>query len=204
MFGPFSTICSPIRRYSNRVRRTFMVKSFGLDDQVMVVTLFLFTAYLACQLGGAVHGSGQLRRDLTDEAAQTALRYWFLCEVFYTLSTSLLKIAVGLFLLRITTHAIHIWIIRIIMIVAAFLGIAYTLLVIFQCNPISFWWDLDPNSNGRCLSANLVVIFTYAVSGLNSFADWTFGILPIFIVKDLQMKKRAKVVVSGIIGLAAM
>jgi hypothetical protein len=42
------------------------------------------------------------------------------------------------------------------------------------------------------------------VSGLNSFADWTFGILPIFIVKDLQMKKRAKVVVSAIIGLAAM
>jgi hypothetical protein len=181
-----------------------MVKSFGLDDQVMVVTLLLFTAYLACQLGGAVHGSGQRRENLTDEAAQTALRFWFLCEVFYTLSTSLLKIAVGLFLLRITINPIHVWIIRIIMIVAAFLGTAYTLLVLFQCNPVSYWWDLDPNHNGRCLSANLVVIFTYAVSGLNSFADWTFGILPIFIVKDLQMKKRAKVVVSGIIGLAAM
>ncbi|KAL5116247.1 hypothetical protein ACEQ8H_005805 [Pleosporales sp. CAS-2024a] len=184
--------------------RTSLVKSFGVDDQLMLITLFLFTAYLACQLGGAVHGSGQRREQLTDEAAQTALRYWFLCEVFYTMSTSLLKIAVGFFLLRITTNKIHIWIIRIIMIVAGFLGTAYTLLVLFQCKPISYWWDLSPNAKGQCLSANLVVIFTYAVSGLNSFADWTFGLLPILIVKDLQMKRKAKVIVSSIIGLAAI
>jgi hypothetical protein len=182
----------------------FMVKSFGLDDQLMVATLFLFTAYLICQLGGAVHGSGRRRETLTDDEAQTALHYWFMCEVFYTMSTSLLKIAVGFFLLRITIVPLHIWIIRIIMIVAAFLGTAYTLLVLFQCRPISQWWDLSPDANGTCLSASLVVIFTYIVSGLNSFADWTFGILPIFIVKDLQMKKRAKVIVSSVIGLAAM
>jgi hypothetical protein len=181
-----------------------MVKSFGLDDQIMVATTLLFTIYLICQMGGAVYGSGQKRENITDADAQTALRYWFLCEVFYTMSTSLLKITVGFFLLRITTNFYHIWIIRIIMMVAAFLGVAYTLLVLFQCNPIRFWWDLTPGAKGTCLSANLVVIFTYAVSGLNSFADWTFGILPIFIVKDLQMKMRAKVIVSGIIGLAAM
>jgi len=168
------------------------------------MTTVFFTIYLICQIGGAVYGSGQRRENLTDDDAQTAMRYWFLCEVFYTLSTSVLKIAVGLFLLRITTSFWHIWIIRIIMAVAAFLGVAYTLLVIFQCNPISFWWDLRPDASGKCLSANLVVIFTYAVSGLNSFADWTFGILPIFIVKDLQMKRKAKIIVSGIIGLAAM
>jgi hypothetical protein len=90
------------------------------------------------------------------------------------------------------------------MIISAFVGTAYTLLVLFQCKPVSFWWDLNPEGEGQCLSASLVVIFTYIVSGLNSFADWTFGLLPIFIVKDLQMKKRAKVIVSSVIGLAAM
>jgi hypothetical protein len=181
-----------------------MVKSFGLDDQLMVLTLFFFTAYLTCQLGGAVYGSGQQRENLTQDNAQAALRYWFFCEVFYTISTSLLKIAVGFFLLRITIVKLHIWIIRAIMIISAFVGTAYTLLVLFQCKPVSFWWDLNPEGEGQCLSASLVVIFTYIVSGLNSFADWTFGLLPIFIVKDLQMKKRAKVIVSSVIGLAAM
>jgi hypothetical protein len=61
------------------------VKSFGLDDQLMVVTLLLYTVYLACQFGGAVYGTGQRRENLTDADAQTALRFWFLCEVFYTM-----------------------------------------------------------------------------------------------------------------------
>lgn len=191
-------------KWTNTNIRTFLVKGFGLDDKMMVVTLAFFTAYLACQLGGAIHGSGARRENLTDEQAQTALRYWFFCEVFYTIATSVFKIAVGLFLLRITIVPLHIWIIRFIMAVAAVVGVAYTLLVLFQCRPISFWWDLDPNHTGTCLSASLVMYFTYVVSALNSVADWTFGLLPIFVVKDLQMKRRVKVIVSAIIGLAAM
>ena len=80
----------------------------------------------------------------------------------------------------------------------------YTALVIFQCKPISYWWDLDPTHEGKCLSASLVMIFTFVVSGLNAFADWCFAILPVLIVKDLQMKKRMKFIVSGVISLAAM
>src|SRR5690242_5362083 len=130
--------------------RTVFVKGFGLDDKMMVVTLVFFTIYLACQIGAAVHGSGQHRENITDDSAETALRFWFFCEVFYTISTSVFKIAIGLFLLRITIHPIHIWIIRIIMAIAAVVGVAYTLLVIFQCNPIHFWWDLDPTHTGTC------------------------------------------------------
>jgi hypothetical protein len=181
-----------------------MVKGFGLDDQVMVVTLCFFTVYLACQIGGAVHGTGQHREALTDANAQIALSYWFLCEIFYTISTSMLKIAVGFFLLRITIVPYQVWIVRIIMVVSGIVGTTYTFLVIFQCDPISFWWDLDPTHTGTCLSPAFVTNFTYVVSGLNSFADWTFGILPILIVKDLQMKRRVKVVVSSVIALAAM
>ncbi|KAJ4358778.1 uncharacterized protein N0V89_003362 [Didymosphaeria variabile] len=166
-----------------------IVKGFGLDDKLMVVTLAFFTAYLACQLGGAAHGTGQHRSALTDEQAQTALHFWYFCEIFYTISTCLLKLAVGFFLLRITVHKWHIWIIRLIMAVAGFLGIGYTALVIFQCKPISYWWDLDPTHEGKMPGR-----LTY----------WTFGILPVLIVKDLQMKKRMKVVVSGVIGLAAI
>lgn len=171
---------------------------------MMIVTLVFYTAYLVCQLGGAIHGSGAHRAHLTDEQAQTALRFWFFCEVFYTISTSIFKIAVGLFLLRITIVPLHIWIIRLIMGIAVVVGVAYTSLVLLQCKPISYWWDLNPDHTGTCISASLIMYLTYAVSALNSIADWTFGILPIFVVKDLQMKRRVKVIVSGIIGLAAM
>lgn len=192
------------KRQTNEINRTVLVKAFGADDKVMVLTLCFFTCYLGCQLGGAFHGTGQHRENLTDENAQTALKYWFFCEVFYTITTSIFKIAIGLFLLRITIVPIHIWIIRTIMAVSVVVGLAFTILVIFQCKPVSYWWDLDPTHTGTCLSASMIMSFTYVVSALNSVADWTFGILPIFVVKDLQMKRRAKIIISGVIGLAAM
>ncbi|PVH93122.1 hypothetical protein DM02DRAFT_249370 [Periconia macrospinosa] len=184
--------------------RAIVVKAFGLDDAVMLTTLFTFTAYLTCQIGGAVHGTGKRRKLLTDESAQTALHFWFFCEIFYTISTSLLKIAVGLFLLRIAVKRLHIWIIWTIMVIAGLVGTTYTMVVIFQCRPISYWWTLDPTAHGSCIPATLIMNFTFSVSALNSFADWTFGLLPILIIKDLQMKRRVKIVVSGVIALAAI
>ena len=77
------------------------------------------------------HRTGQHRANITDASAQIALRYWFFCEVFYTITTSIFKIAIGLFLLRITIVPVHIWIIRAIMAIAAVVGVAYTSLVIF-------------------------------------------------------------------------
>jgi hypothetical protein len=181
-----------------------MVKGFGIDDYTMLVTLLFFTGYLVSQIGGAVHGSGVRRIHLTDAQAETALHFWFFCEIFYTLSTCMLKISVGFFLLRITIVPLHIWIIRLIMVVSGVVGIAYTSVVIFQCKPISFWWDLDPTHPGTCLSPTLVMNFTFVVSGLNAFADWVFAMLPVLIVQGLHMKKRMKVVVASVIALAAM
>lgn len=181
-----------------------MIKAFGKDDIAMMVTLFLFTAYAACQLGGVAHGTGKHRDLLTDANAQIALRYWFFCELFYTLSTSALKIAIGYFLLRIAVKPLHVWTIRLIMICSATFGSAYFLIVLFQCKPISYWWDLDPNHNGKCLSPSLMTDTTYVISALNSVADWVFGLLPVFIIKDLQMKRSIKIIVTTILGFAAV
>jgi hypothetical protein len=53
---------------------------------------------------------------------------------------------------------------------------------------------------GWCFTNDTVVAVTFASSGLNMIADWTFGLIPIFIVKDLQMPKKQKRLVAGILG----
>lgn len=53
--------------------RAGLLKSFGLDDILMVVTLLLFTAYLICQLGGLAHGTGRHMVDLEPDQARIAL-----------------------------------------------------------------------------------------------------------------------------------
>ena len=170
----------------------------------MLVTLFFFTMYMICQFGGVAHGTGQRRSALTDANAQVALEYWFFCEIFYTLATTALKISIGLFLLRITVDRTHVWIIRGIMYSCVVVAITWCFIVVFQCHPVSFWWTLDPNIQGSCLSPSLVVDALYVISALNSIADWVFGILPIFIVRNLQMKTSVKVIVASILGFAAM
>jgi len=116
----------------------------------------------------------------------------------------MLKIAIGLFFLRIANNRVHIFIIKSIMYISAVLGVTYFSIVLFQCHPISFWWDLNPDHHGRCLSASVMADTSYVVSALNSVADWVFGILPIFIVKDLQMHRHQKAVVAVILGFAAV
>ncbi|KAL1304322.1 hypothetical protein AAFC00_000724 [Neodothiora populina] len=184
--------------------RTCIIKAFGLDDSLMVLTQLFCTGYIVCQIGSIAHGNGKHRADISDHDAQIALCFWFFCEIFYVLCTSVLKVSVGYFLLRITVKPTHVLTIRVIMFASLAFGVAYTCIILFQCRPISYWWDLNPNHHGKCLSASLVMYTCYVVSALNAAADWIFGILPIFIVKDLQMKKSAKIVVATIIGFAAL
>ncbi|KAI5196430.1 hypothetical protein AUEXF2481DRAFT_6038 [Aureobasidium subglaciale EXF-2481] len=184
--------------------KTRVLNQVGWDDGAMLATLLLFTGYLICQLGSLAHGNGRRRETMTDATAQIGLMYWFFCELFYTLATSMLKVSIGLFFLRIANNKWHVRIIKLIMYCSGVLGITYFCIVLFQCKPISFWWDLDPNHHGHCLSASVMADTSYVVSALNSVADWVFGILPIFIVKDLQMHRHQKAVVAVILGFAAV
>ncbi|KAG9945081.1 integral membrane protein, partial [Aureobasidium melanogenum] len=196
-----TAISTALRVYT----RTKILRSqAGRDDIGMVVAFTFYLVYLVCQLSGVAHGSGKKRYLVDDHTAQTGLMYWFFCEVFYTLATAALKISIGLFLLRIAVDRTHIWIIRWIMIFNVLFGVPYCLLITFQCKPVSFWWDLNPDHHGKCISPKVIVINTYIISVLNSVADWTFGILPFFIVRKLQMKRQTKIMVASILGFAAL
>ena len=89
------------------------------------------------------------------------------------------------------------------MLCAILFGIAFEGQIIWQCNPISFFWSStrDPK-DGHCADMSIIAGFTYAHAAIASIGDWTLGILPIFMFKGLQMNKRAKVSVMLILALA--
>ncbi|KAG9651272.1 integral membrane protein, partial [Aureobasidium melanogenum] len=184
--------------------RAFMIKSFGKDDVAMIVTLLLFTGYLSCQAGAVTHGVGRHRKDIPEKDLPVGFASWMFAEVFYTASASFLKVAVGLFLERITQNKVHILIIRVMMAATMLIGTIYLFVALFQCTPISFYWDFSSNAKGHCISPMVLVVISYVASVLNGAADFFFGILPIFIVKDLNMKRNTKIVVAGILGFAAI
>ena len=116
----------------------------------------------------------------------------------------MLKIALCVFLFRIAVNRIHIWILGFMMVGTGIFGIGYFFLVIFQCRPISDWWNVAPGGLDNCVDLKVIVGTTYAASVLTAIVDWTIGIIPFFIVKDLNMPKNRKVLVAGILAFAAM
>ncbi|KAM3074472.1 hypothetical protein ACMFMG_002725 [Clarireedia jacksonii] len=182
--------------------RGIMRPEFGSDDWIMVITQALYTAYLSCQLGGLANGTGRHIYDLKLPKAQRALEFWFFCEIFYVLSACSLKISVGFFLLRIAVKKYHVWILWTFIVGTGIFGTVYVLVVILQCHPVSGWWMI-PERKG-CVSPKVIAYTTYVASGVNAVADWVFGLLPVFIIKDLKMSRRMKITVNGLLSFAAI
>ncbi|KAF2706161.1 hypothetical protein K504DRAFT_447889 [Pleomassaria siparia CBS 279.74] len=183
--------------------RGFMLNSWGRDDYAIIVTLGIFTVYLACQIVAAIHGTGQHRWELDDHDAQVALLFWYLCELLYVLSNCTLKIALGVFYLRVAQKPFHIWCIRLLMAGTVLFGSVYLFLVMFQCVPVSEFW-LNHPSSAKCIPEGPTIGITYALGAVNAFADWAFGLLPFFIVWHLRMNIRTKMLVAGILAFAAI
>jgi hypothetical protein len=88
----------------------------------------------------------------------------------------------------------------------------FLFLMIFQCHPISYFWtqspyatpDTPPVEGASCISREIIADSTYAHGALSAAADWTLGILPIFIVWNLNMNPRTKISVALILSLGAV
>lgn len=85
-------------------------------------------------------------------------------------------------------------------------GFAYFFVGVFMCSPVPAWWirkhDIASKDYGSCISDDAVVGLTYAAGSLNSIADFTFGLIPFFIIKDLHMPKKSKRLVACILTVA--
>jgi hypothetical protein len=118
------------------------------------------------------------------------------------LASVALKASVCLFLLRITILKLHIWILYSVMTVTVITGLVFMLVLLLQCHPISYFWD--KTQPGHCIDWNVIIAMSWLWSVFAAMCDFTVGILPIFLVKNLKMDRRTKFAVVGILGVACM
>ncbi|KAJ6110263.1 hypothetical protein N7486_002498 [Penicillium sp. IBT 16267x] len=203
VFMPVATIAVMLRCYV----RARVVRAFGLDDGAMVFAALLFIMFCACVIGGTRYGTGYKFINLEANDRAIAMKYWWLCEVAYCFASIGCKISVCIFLMRITVKRTHIWILYIVMVLTVLAGLVFFFLMLLQCKPVSFFWNQtkeDPSIEGYCIDIHIIVTMTYIYSAFAAMCDFTVGILPIFLVKDLHMKKNAKLAVIGILSMACV
>jgi hypothetical protein len=134
-------------------------------------------------------------------------KYWWLCEIAYCWSSVGCKVSVCIFLRRITVRRLHIWILYGVIALTAVAGLAFMLIMLLQCKPIEYFWTrtaMDPSIQGYCIDIQIVIAMTYVYSAFAALCDFTVGILPIFMVRKLHMRRQTKIAVIGILSMACM
>ncbi|PQE17462.1 hypothetical protein CJF32_00008691 [Rutstroemia sp. NJR-2017a WRK4] len=200
LFLVMSTISVMLRVYC----RAISIKSFGWDDSAAVAAWFLFALFNTFVLLGVHYGTGQHVWNIPPEHLPKALKWWWCCEAVYVLSNMALKLSIAIFLLRIAVDRIHRIIIYVTVITIELTSFAYFFIFILQCIPSEFFWTQYIGGKGKCVNPKVTVDASYAYSAITCACDWTLGLMPIFLVWNLQMNSRTKISVGIILAVGAI
>ncbi|PMD39939.1 hypothetical protein L207DRAFT_428221, partial [Hyaloscypha variabilis F] len=184
--------------------KTFLSKSWGADDTLLLVSLVSFTTYAACSLSGVHYGTGRHLVNIPPKDIPKALYYWWLCELFYTITTVFIRLSIAVFLLRICIKPGQRWVIYGTLTMIIIFSVFYFFLVLFQCHPVTFFWRQYEGLEGSCINPAVVPNASIAHSVVSFTADWILGLLPIALLWHLKMNTRTKVSVAGLLSLGLL
>lgn len=114
----------------------------------------------------------------------------YMCQIFWGLAIYFVKMSIlALYLRLFPNKGLRISV----FVCMAFLTLSVLVLiplVIWQCNPIYASWQLDSRHHARCLSLSGVA---YANAAINIATEMTIFVIPLPVVRKLQIK-RAKAI----------
>ncbi|KAK6843187.1 hypothetical protein PG987_004047 [Apiospora arundinis] len=162
--------------------RVFMVRKLLVEDWMMLAAvLFYIPTSIIVLHSIALGGTGLHTTQLTQQGILVALRAWYLGEVLYVPTATLIRMSIAFFLLRIAVKPWHVWITRINIVVILIINIVYFFLMA------------------------VVPISTIVHSVLSAISDWTLALLPIAMLWKVQINLRTKISVAVLLstGLVA-
>ncbi|KAF2030070.1 hypothetical protein EK21DRAFT_66580 [Setomelanomma holmii] len=130
-----------------------------------------------------------------------AFRLNFITQPIYLFAICLVKLSVGLFLLRIAVKPFYKRLIISIMSFMAFYTIGCFFTIVLQCTDLRLLWG-DPRAKGTCWSSYTLKTLGYVNAALNISTDIAFSIaIPIPMLLSIQMNGRQKASLICIFGL---
>jgi hypothetical protein len=83
-------------------------------------------------------------------------------------------------------------------------GIAWFFVLLFQCTPVHYFWTRSyGDTDGSCLSNDVQAGVSYTHSGLSALSDFLMGLLPVWILWGVNMPRRTKITVAGLLAVGA-
>ncbi|KAK5659960.1 hypothetical protein OQA88_13425 [Cercophora sp. LCS_1] len=177
-----STIAVLLRCYSRRI----LLRNFGYDDAAIVVAQVLTIATaVALGLGNYV----------------PYMKAFYSSIVVYSIALSMVKISIVLQYRRIfpieTLQRVSYWYL-------VFLSLwTLTLMVMLptSCLPVEAFWDIRGGRDSRC--TNLLAIW-YTMAGVNFLTDAILFLMPMPVIRSLQLPRLQKIMLVAIFGVGVL
>ncbi|CBX91612.1 hypothetical protein IAQ61_010916 [Plenodomus lingam] len=173
--------------------RAFLVRCPGLEDYFIFLALLSTIGFAVC-IGFQVHYSmGHHIVDIEPEDSTKSLKAFWVSLIFYGLALGFQKISILLQYLRVFTTP-RFTIVSWVMIVFVSVYSTWTVFGnIFTCIPVRAFWTKEPNA--KCLN-QFAMWFTNA--GINILQDFLIIIMPMPVIRSLNLGKRQKGALIGI------
>jgi hypothetical protein len=155
---------------------------------------------------GVHYGTGQHTAGIPPDDLPIALKNWWACEPLYVFTGMFLKASIAVFLLRLCVVEIQRYIIYAVVGLTQIYSVVFFFIFVFQCSPSSYFWTrfAPVPGVGYCIDASIPTNFFIGYSAIACLTDWTLALLPIFLVKNLQMNKQTKISVALILSVGAI
>lgn len=165
-------------------------------------------AFCAFVVLGVHHGLGKHVDDVAPDHRVEALKWKWAGMITYVIGSTLIKFVAALLLLRLFKG--QKWQRNSLIAIMALVGLVqvfYLFIAIFQCTPIPFYWfryTEDAPVSGQCLKPDMATIPTYVSILLGVVSDWYLAILPITLVWNIKMEKKAKISIVAVLAIGSM
>ncbi|KAL4811646.1 hypothetical protein BDW67DRAFT_171532 [Aspergillus spinulosporus] len=183
-------VCS-LRLYMRR----FVVKSFGLDDYLVIVSLILCSGFSALSYTITYYGLGVHQEDVIERGDLVVwLKIYYAALCSYLIVAAAVKLSLVTFIMRIFPQP---YVQRvgygIILFIAAF-TISGELTLALQCKPVRAFWD-KTILTAKCFSSDTLFAITMYQGVLMFICDVVIIVLPMPAIWKLQMTLKKRLLV---------
>ncbi|PNS13816.1 hypothetical protein CAC42_1307 [Sphaceloma murrayae] len=177
--------------------RTFMVKSWGWDDTLMVLSMLTFT--VECGLTFVITTRPET---LTFKQLEAVAIEILISSSMYLATSILFKLSLAIFFLRFLQD---LWQRRVVIagtILYSVFGITFIVLLNTQCgNPRTFFLN---QISRHCGAWHIFRPLNYTYAATNALTDWIFALIPITMVRAMNIPLRARVSACFLLGLGVI
>jgi hypothetical protein len=183
--------------------KLIVTRELSSDDYAMIVVILVaIPSVLVTHYGTAANGVGRDIWTLTPTNITNFLYHFWWMAILYFALVSLVKLCLLLFYLRIFPGTGVRRLLWGTLIFDVMFGVCYVFLAIFQCTPISHYWEnWHGEREGKCLSRSAIA---WSNAGISIALDFWMLAIPLWQLRKLNLHWKKKIGVALMFGVGTL